>query len=84
MNNIFDKIASKILNEANYVQMDSQTKRKRLERQATLLAAKEANDPLYFKYVSASKRRRKYRELIQQKYAARGKAKVAEYEARRK
>ena len=43
-------ITNKVLNETNYVSLDSATRRKRLERQATLMAAKEANDPLYIKY----------------------------------
>ena len=77
-------ITNKVLNETNYVSLDSATRRKRLERQATLMAAKEANDPLYIKYAKASKTRRKLREQIQQKYASLGKTKYYEYTQRQK
>ena len=70
-----------LINESNYIMLDSATKRKRLLRQATLLAAKENQDPLYLKYVSVSRRRRSLREKIQQKYASKGRQKLAEFEA---
>ena len=77
-------ITNKVLSETNYVSLDSATRRKRLERQATLMAAKEANDPLYIKYAKVSKTRRKLREQIQQKYASLGKTKYYEYTQRQK
>ena len=73
----------KPLKEANYISLDAATRRKRLERQATLLAAKEANDPLYIKYEKVSRTRRKLREQIQQKYASQGKAKYYDYISRK-
>lgn len=69
-------------NEANIIRLDPITSRKRRLRQATLMAAREANDPLYIKYVKASKRRRTTRNQIQTKFASKGKLKLAEYEAR--
>ena len=77
-------LTNKVLNETNYISLDSATRRKRLERQATLMAAKEANDPLYIKYAKVSKTRRKLREQIQQKYASIGKTKYYEYTQRQK
>ena len=71
------------LAETNYISLDSQTRRKRLERQATLLAAREVNDPLYIKYEKLSRARRKVREMIQQKYASQGKSKYYEFIQRR-
>ena len=71
------------LDEANYVKLDSATKRKRLLRQATLLAAKEANDPLYTKYAAVSRKRKALRAQIQQKYESKGRQKLAEFESRR-
>jgi len=70
------------LNEANVIRLDAQTARKRRLRQATLMAAREANDPLYIKYQKASKRRRALRKQIQIKYESKGKLKLGEYEAR--
>jgi hypothetical protein len=69
----------RILNERNVVKMDKQTLKKRLLTQATLLAAKEANDPVFQKYVKASKAKRAYRKQIQQKYESKGRQKVREY-----
>ena len=77
-------ITNKVLNATNYVSLDSATRRKRLERQATLMAATEANDPVYIKYAKVSKTRRKLREQIQQKYASLGKTKYYEYTQRQK
>jgi hypothetical protein len=66
-------------NEANVVKMDKKTLRKRLLTQATLLAAKDANDPTYRKYVKVAKAKRAYRKQLQQKYASKGKQKLREY-----
>jgi hypothetical protein len=74
-----DIILENTLNEANVVKMDKATLKKRLLTQATLLAAKDANDPLYHKYVKVAKQKRHFRKLIQQKYAAKGQAKVREF-----
>lgn len=94
MFDMFDKIYNEddkvlqetieVFQEANIVRMDKQTLKKRLETQATLLAAKEANDPIYRKYVKATKVRRKCRKLIQSKYEAKGKIKVKQFLANRK
>lgn len=73
-----------MLTEANIVRMDKATLKKRLLTQATLLAAKEANDPIYQKYVKATKVRRKCRKIIQGKYEAKGKIKVKQFLANRK
>ena len=83
MSSHLEDVIFNTLTEANYISLDAQTRRKRLERQATLLAAKEANDPLYIKYEKVSKTRRRLREQIQQKYASQGKAKYYEYLQRR-
>lgn len=72
------------LQEANVIKYDKKTLRKRLFSQATLMAAREAGDPLYVKYMKATKQRKEYRHKIQVKYASKGKAKLREYEARRK
>ena len=83
MSSHLEDVIFNTLTEANYISLDAQTRRKRLERQATLLAAKEANDPLYIKYEKVSKTRRRLREQIQQKYASQGKTKYYEYLQRR-
>lgn len=72
------------LSEANIMRLDSATARKRRLRHATLMAAKEAQDPLYFRYAKLSKARRATREKIQVKYESKGKLKLAEYEARKR
>jgi hypothetical protein len=69
----------RVFNERNIVKMDKKTLKKRLLTQATLLASKEANDPLYKKYVKHSKLKRQYRKQIQQKYQAKGRQKMREY-----
>lgn len=69
----------RILNERNVIKMDKGTMKKRLLSQATLLAAKEANDPLYSKYVKATRIRKECRKLIQVKYASKGKTKMMTY-----
>lgn len=94
MFDIFDEIYSNddkvlqetmdVLQEANVVRMDKATLKKRLITQATLLAAKDANDKLYQKYVKATKIRKKCRKLIQKKYEAKGKMKVKQFLANRK
>lgn len=58
------------LNEANIVKMDKMTMRKKMLTRATLAAAKQANDPLYAKYVKHTKLRKSYRRQIEQKYAS--------------
>jgi hypothetical protein len=74
-----DMLLEQTLQEANVVKMDKATLKKRLLTQATLLAAKDANDPLYQKYVKHAKAKRHFRQLIQQKYQAKGQAKVREF-----
>ncbi|AST99863.1 hypothetical protein PBI_PBS1_41 [Bacillus phage PBS1] len=77
--NTSDIILEQTFQEANVVRMDKQTLKKRLLTQATLLAAKDANDPIYQKYVKAAKQKRHFRSQIQQKYGAKGQAKVREF-----
>ena len=67
------------LNEANVVKMDAKTLRKKLLTQSILLAAKEANDPLYTKYRKASALKKEYRQAINQKYASAGRKKMKEF-----
>lgn len=81
---IIEATDEKILQEANIIRLDERTSRKRRLNQACLIAAKEANDPIYFKYQKAAKRRLALREQIRQKYATKGKLKLAEYDMRRK
>jgi hypothetical protein len=69
----------RVFNERNVVKMDKQTLKKRLLTQATLLAAKDANDALYTKYVKVAKAKRTFRKQIQQKYESKGRQKVREY-----
>lgn len=69
----------KVLNERNIVKMDKITLKKRLLTQSTLLAAKEAKDPIYFKYAKFAKLKRSYRKMIQKKYLAQGKHKMKEF-----
>ena len=72
------------LNERSIVKMDKASMKKRLLNQAILQAAKEANDPLYKKYVKATAIRKSCRETLRQKYNAKGKEKMREYLKRRK
>ncbi|QXN67875.1 hypothetical protein FPHOBKDP_00121 [Listeria phage LPJP1] len=72
------------LEEANIVRLDKRTAKKRLYTQAVLISAKEANDPLYRKYVKYSKLRRETRRAIQLKYASKGKQKLREFGEKRK
>ena len=46
---------------------------------AILAAAKENQDPLYFKYMKAKKRAMYLRELLRQRYYSKGKAKISTY-----
>lgn len=66
--------AFNVLNETNVVKMDKTTMQKKMLRRATLAAAKQADDPLYHKYVKHTKLRKTYRRQIQDKYQ--GKAKM--------
>lgn len=70
-NNVMDYMneAFSVINEANIVKMDKQTMKKKMLTRATLAAAKQANDPLYHKYVKHTKLRKTYRRQIEQKYA---------------
>ena len=68
-----------ILTEANVVKMDKATLRRRLLNQSILLAAKDAQDPLYAKYVKASKLKKSLRDKIRSKYANAGKKKMKEF-----
>jgi hypothetical protein len=76
-----DVILENTLQEANVVRMDKQTLKKRLLTQATLLAAKDADDPVYHKYVKVAKQKREFRQIIQNKYRSKGAAKVREFMA---
>jgi len=73
-----------VLCERNIIKMDKMTLKKKLFTQSTLLCAKEANDPLYVKYVRATKLRRACRQAIQEKYAAKGKIRMKQYLASQK
>jgi len=64
----------RVLQEKNIVRMDKKTVKKKMMTRATLMAAKAANDQLYVKYVKYTKLRKQFRELIEAKYAAKGKA----------
>ena len=66
--------AFNVLAEANIVKMDKQTQKKKMLRRATLAAAKQADDPLFHKYIKHTKLRKMYRRQIQDKYA--GKAQM--------
>ena len=71
------------LNERSIVKMDKNSMKKRLLNQAILQAAREANDPLYKKYVKATAIRKSCRETLRQKYQAAGKTKMREYITRK-
>ena len=68
-----------ILTEANIVRMDKATLRKKLLTQSILLACKESGDPIYAKYVKASKLKKELRKKINQKYSNAGKKKMREF-----
>lgn len=74
----FDSL-NQILTEANIVRMDKQTLKKKLLTQSILLACKEAGDPLYAKYVKASKLKKAIRAKINVKYSNAGKKKMKEF-----
>lgn len=91
LNEMYDENAYKaldetmdILNEVNKVVFDKATMKKRLMKQAELICAKEAGDPLFEKYAKFTKGRKKTRALIHQKYEAKAKVKIKEYLQRRK
>ncbi|WRM43525.1 hypothetical protein [Staphylococcus phage LY01] len=67
-----------LLREQNIMRLDERTKRKRRLNQLALVAAKEAQDPIYFKYQKAARARKKWRDIIRQKYATKAKLKLAE------
>lgn len=69
----------KFLSEKSIMKLDANSAKKRMLTQASLIAAKEANDPLYVKYVKASKKRRELRAILHKKYQAQGAKKVREW-----
>ena len=71
--------AVEVINERSIVKMDKVAAKKKLFARATLISAKNANDPLYTKYVKASKIRKACREAIQIKYASKGKQLMKDY-----
>lgn len=73
-----------VLNEANIVKMDAKTIKRRLLRRCALIVAKEANDPLYHKYVKYSRAKKEMRQQIQAKYGSKAKAKLKAILASRK
>lgn len=73
-----------VLMETNVVKMDKQTMKKKMLRRATLAAAKQANDPLYHKYIKHTKLRKAYRRQIQEKYQGRANAIVKQWMAANK
>jgi len=75
MNEAFDLIyenahagENTALNEANVIKLDQQTMKKKMIRRAELAAAKNADDPLFHKYIKHSKLRKQYRRAIHEKY----------------
>ncbi|QQO92498.1 hypothetical protein CPT_Machias_109 [Staphylococcus phage Machias] len=72
-----------LLREQNIMRLDEQTKRKRRLNQLALVAAKEAQDPIYFKYQKAARARKKWRDIIRQKYATKAKLKLAELDSKK-
>ncbi|BDE75589.1 hypothetical protein PALS2_194 [Staphylococcus phage PALS_2] len=70
-----------LLREQNIMRLDERTKRKRRLNQLALVAAKEAQDPIYFKYQKAARARKKWRDIIRQKYATKAKLKLAELDS---
>lgn len=72
-----------LLREQNIMRLDDRTKRKRRLNQLALVAAKEAQDPIYFKYQKAARARKKWRDMIRQKYATKAKLKLAEIDSMR-
>lgn len=81
---ILEATEESLIQEQNIMRLDERTKRKRRLNQAALICAKEAQDPLYFKYQKAARARKKYRNLIRQKYATKAKLKLSEYDFQNK
>lgn len=95
MSNFFDNYSTdntleymnesfRVLNETNIVKMDMKTMKRRMMTRATLAAAKQADDPLYKKYVKHTKLRKTYRRQIEQKYASKAKVIVRQWMAANK
>lgn len=73
-----------LLSEVNKVVMDKATIKRRMLSRAELLVAKEEADPLYDKYVKATKIRIKTRKLIHAKYESKAKVKLKQLMIARK
>lgn len=67
------------LSESQIVRIDNNSRRQAMLNRAILAAAKENQDPLYFKYMKAKKRAMYLRELLRQRYYSKGKAKISTY-----
>lgn len=67
------------LSESQIVRIDNSSRRQAMLNRAILAAAKENQDPLYFKYMKAKKRAMYLRELLRQRYYSKGKAKISTY-----
>lgn len=75
----FEDMDNDILNESQIVRIDNASRRQAMLNRAILAAAKENQDPLYFKYMKAKKRAMYLRELLRQRYYSKGKAKISTY-----
>lgn len=75
----FEDMNNDILNESQIVRIDNASRRQAMLNRAILAAAKENQDPLYFKYMKAKKRAMYLRELLRQRYYSKGKAKISTY-----
>ena len=73
-----DKLIS--LEESTLVRIDNNARRQAMLNRAILAAAKENQDPLYYKYIKTKKRFLYLRELLRQRYHAKGKAKLGSYD----
>jgi len=58
--------------------------KKRLMNQSVLQCAKEANDPMYAKYVKATNLRKQCRETLRSKYQSQARKKMMGYLTRKK
>ena len=67
------------LSESQIVRIDNNSRRQAMLNRAILAAAKENQDPLYFKYMKAKKRAMYLRELLRQRYYSKGTAKISTY-----
>ena len=67
------------LSESQIVRIENNSRRQAMLNRAILAAAKENQDPLYFKYMKAKKRAMYLRELLRQRYYSKGKAKISTY-----